>query len=246
MSQATFRFYAELNDFLPRARRGVAFQHVFSGRPSVKDAIESLGVPHGEVDLVLVDDELVDLAAPVFDGARVSVFPMFESIDIATICRVRAEPLREPCFVLDVHLGRLAAYLRMAGFDTTWRNDHGDEDLARISHEQRRALLTRDRGLLKRSVLTHGYWVRSIQPREQFLEIVRRFDLFRSISPFSRCLRCNQPLHPVDKARIECQLPPRVREREVEFKTCPSCHRIYWKGTHYQRMRELISEAVPR
>jgi uncharacterized protein with PIN domain len=246
MSRATFRFYAELNDFLPPSRRGIAFEHVFSGRPSVKDAIESLGVPHGEVDLVLLDGESVEFTAPLTDGARVSVFPMFESVDISSIARVRPEPLRETRFVLDVHLGRLAAYLRMAGFDTCWRNDCRDEELARISQAERRILLTRDRDLLKRSAVTHGYWMRQTQPRKQFLEVLRRFDLFRSVAPFTRCLRCNQLLRPVDKSQIESELPPRVRERHAEFKTCPSCHRIYWKGSHHERMKELILETGAR
>jgi uncharacterized protein len=242
VSSATFRFYAELNDFLSRDRRGIAFEHVFSGRPAVKDLIESLGVPHSEVDLVLIDGESVDFTAPVLDGSRVSVFPMFESVDIAPIARVRSEPLREPRFVLDVHLGRLAAYLRMAGFDVSWRNDRDDEELARISHSEGRILLTRDRDLLKRGAVTHGYWMRQTQPRRQLIEVLHRFDLLRSISPFTRCLRCNDLLHPVDKSQIEFNLPPRVRERHSQFRTCPSCSRIYWKGSHHERMKQLIGE----
>ncbi len=246
MSTATFRFYAELNDFLSPSRRGIAFEHVFFGRPSVKDVIESFGVPHSEVDLVLINGESVDFTAAVPDGSRVSVFPVFESIDIAPIARVRPEPLRETRFVLDVHLGRLTAYLRMAGFDVFWRNDSHDEELARISQADRRILLTRDRDLLKRSAVTHGYWMRQAQPRRQLFEVLQRFDLFRSISPFTRCLRCNDLLHPVDKSQIESKLPPRVRERHTEFRTCPSCHRIYWRGTHHQRMKELIAETGAR
>jgi uncharacterized protein with PIN domain len=243
MNIATFRFFAELNDFLPPSRRGVAFEHAFFGRPSVKDVIESLGVPHGEVDLVLIDGKSVEFTAPVTNGAWVSVYPVFESIDIAPIARVRREPLREPRFVLDVHLGRLAAYLRMAGFDVAWRNDSPDEELARISQGERRILLTRDRDLLKRSAVTHGYWMRQTQPRRQLSEVLRRFDLFRAISPFTRCLRCNDLLKPIEKSQIESKLPPRVRERHAEFRTCPSCTRIYWKGSHHERMKDLIAQA---
>jgi len=242
VSTATFRFYAELNDFLSSSKRGVDFEHVFSGRPSVKDMIESFVVPHSEVDLVLIDGESVDFTAPVRDGSRVSVFPVFESIDVAPIARVRPEPLREPRFVLDVHLGRLTAYLRMAGFDVSWRNDRGDEELARISRSEGRILLTRDRDLLKRSAVTHGYWMRQTQPRRQLIEVLHRFDLLRSISAFTRCLRCNELLRAVEKSQVESKLPPRVREQQIGFKMCPSCNRIYWKGSHHERMNELISE----
>jgi uncharacterized protein len=243
VSTATYRFYAELNDFLPADRRGVAFEHAFSGRPSVKDAIESLGVPHAEVDLVLIDGESVDFAAPVRDGSRVSVFPVFETIDVAPIARVRLAPLRQTRFVLDVHLGRLAAYLRMAGFDVSWQKDRGDAELAQISQVERRILLTRDRDLLKRSAVSHGYWMREIQPRRQLAEVLRRFDLLRSIAPFTRCLRCNELLRAADPAETAGRLPPKVRERHTDFRTCCSCGRIYWRGTHHQRMTELIAEA---
>ena len=244
LSTATYRFYAELNDFLPTARRGVAFEHAFSGRPSVKDAIESFGVPHAEVDLVLIDGRSVDFTAPVCDGARVSVYPMFEAIDIASMARVRPTPLRRTRFVLDVHLGRLAAYLRMAGFDVCWRNDRGDEELARISCTERRILLTRDRDLLKRSEVSHGYWMRESRPSRQLAEVLRRFDLLRSMAPFTRCLRCNDLLRAADPVEVAATVPPKVREWHHDFQDCPSCHRIYWRGTHHQRMAGLLARST--
>ncbi len=242
LPRATFRFYAELNDFLPLGKRGVPFEREFSGRPAVKDAIESLGVPHTEVDLVLLDGQSVDFGATVPDGARVSVFPVFESIDIGPIARVRPEPLREPRFILDVHLGRLAAYLRMLGFDVVFKNDSTDRELAHLAQRERRILLTRDRDLLKRSAVTHGYWMRQTSPRRQVVEVLRRFDLLRSISPFERCLRCNEHLVKVDRSEVEPRLPERIREQHIDFKTCRSCERIYWKGSHHRRMQQLIAE----
>lgn len=139
--------------------------------------IESLGIPHTEVDLILVNDESVDFSHAVQDGDRVSVYPVFEAFDISPIVRVRPQPLRESRFVLDVHLGRLASYLRILGFDTLYRNDYDDEELAGFSRNDGRILLTRDRGILKRSEVTHGYWVRENRPREQVVGVVRRFDL---------------------------------------------------------------------
>lgn len=244
MKRAYFRFYAELGDFLPRDRRGVAFAHAFRGGPSVKDVIESLGVPHPEVDLVLADGESVDFGWILRDGARVSVYPVFESFDVTPLARVRPAPLREVRFVVDGHLGRLARSLRMLGFDTRWRGDAGDEELARVSAAEHRILLTRDSGLLKRRVVTHGYRVRSGDPRRQLSEVVQRLDLLGSSAPFQRCLRCNDRLEDVRKEDVAAQLPPRVRELHATFRRCPACARVYWPGTHQQRMERLVSELV--
>jgi uncharacterized protein with PIN domain len=242
--RAFFRFYAELGDFLPSARRGVTFAHEFRGRPSVKDVIESLGVPHTEVDLVLADGESVDFAWTLRDGARVAVYPVFESIDVAAVARVRPEPLREVRFAVDGHLGRLARYLRMLGFDTLWRADAGDEEIARVAAAERRIVLTRDAGLLKRRIVTHGYRVREAMPRRQLAEVVRRLDLVRAIAPFRRCLACNELLVPVAKEDVRAELPPRVRERQQAFRRCPGCRRVYWAGSHLERMERLVAEVV--
>src|SRR5262245_38355411 len=194
MPRATFRFYAELNDFLPPERRGVSFPYDYIDQASVKDRIESFGVPHTEVDLVLANGEPVAFAYRVRDGDRISVYPVFEAFDIQGLSRLRPEPLRDPRFVLDTHLGRLAAYLRMLGFDAAWNNRMDDEELARVSRDEHRILLTRDIGLLKRSAVTHGHFVRETDPAGQLEEVVRRFDIARLAAPFTRCLRCNVPL----------------------------------------------------
>lgn len=244
MNRACFRFYAELNDFLPPERRGRPFEHAFEGSPSVKDVIEAIGAPHPEVDLILVNGASADFSTPVQDGDRVSVYPVFEAIDIAPLARVRPRPLREPRFVLDAHLGRLAAYLRMLGFDTLYRNDYRDEELARISGEEGRILLTRDRGLLKRSAITHGYYVRETNPRYQLTEVMRRFDLSGATAPFRRCLRCNGLLRPVNKEEVSDRLPPRTKGYYDEFHACGSCGQVYWKGSHYRRMEGFVERMV--
>lgn len=244
MGTAQFRFYAELNDFLPRDRRQVSFCHDFNWNPSIKDTIEAIGVPHTEVDLILVNGESVDFSYLLQDGDRASVYPVFELIDITPVLKVRPHPLRHPRFVLDIHLGKLANYLRLLGFDTLYRNDCHDEELADISRRDRRILLTRDRGLLKRSIVTHGYCVRSTDSWQQLVEILRRFDLFKLISPFRRCLRCNNLTQPVEKDKIRDRVPPKVREYYREFRQCSGCGQIYWKGTHYERMQELIDRVV--
>jgi len=243
-SIATFRFYAELNDFFPPHKRQRPFAHQFELSASVKDMIEALGVPHTEVDLILANGQSVDFSYPVQPGDRISVYPVFESIDISPIVRVRPQPLRDPRFVLDVHLGRLAGYLRLLGFDTLYRNNYTDEELAQISSRQSRILLTRDRGLLKRSIVTHGYCLRTTNPFEQLSEVLGRFDLLESVRPFQRCMRCNGLPQRVDKAEIIDQLPPKTQQYYNEFRQCQSCGNVYWKGSHYRRMQQFVEQIM--
>ncbi|RQD75115.1 MAG: twitching motility protein PilT [Candidatus Syntrophonatronum acetioxidans] len=238
---AFFRFYGELNDFLPPGQRQKTFPHTFGGNPAVKDMVESLGIPHTEIDLLLINGISVDFSRQVREGDRISVYPVFESIDISPLLKVRPEPLRVARFVLDTHLGKLASYLRMLGFDTLYQNDYTDDTLAHISAQEHRLLLTRDRGLLKRRQVTHGYYVRNTDPNAQVVEVLQRFDLFSSIKPFQRCLHCNKTLRPVEKQVIEDRLPPKVREHYDRFHTCDDCRRIYWEGTHYEKMNEFIN-----
>ena len=242
MKEASFRFYAELNDFLPQPYRQTSFVTPFTGRVSIKHLVESLGVPHIEVDLILVNGESVEFTYIVEDGDRVSVYPVFESIDITPVGRLRPVPLRETRFVLDTHLGQLAAYLRLIGLDTLYRNDYSDPELAQISSEERRILLTKDRGLLKRNTVTHGYCVRQTDPEKQLIEVVHRFDLHDLTAPFSRCLRCNGLLHPVDKETINHRLEANTRQYYDEFFICDTCDQVYWKGSHYQHMRRFLKE----
>lgn len=238
--QAEFRFYEELNDFLPPARRYQSFVHAFRERAAVKDLIEALGVPHTEVDLVLVNGASVDFRYRVQDGDRISVYPVFERLDIAPLTHLRPRPLRVTRFVLDTHLGRLARKLRLLGFDTLYRNDFDDAELARISREQRRILLTRDVGLLKRSEVTHGCFLRATDPAAQLAEVLQRLDLRRALRPFSRCLACNGRLRAVRKAALAGTLPPELLARHRHFRRCPDCDRVYWPGTHWQRLQAIV------
>jgi hypothetical protein len=239
---AHFRFYEELNDFLPKEVRKKVFDYRFTDRTTVKDMIEGIGVPHTEIDLILVNGESVEFGHIVQDGDRISVYPTFEAVDISAVVRLRPKPLRETKFVADIHLGKLAALLRMLGFDTLYRNDYSDEELARISSEEQRILLTKDRNLLKRNLVTHGCYVRDIDPRKQIIEILDRLDLRKEVSPFSRCLCCNRPLTPVEVAEVEDRLDERTRALYSEFYLCKECDKVYWKGSHYDNMKLLIEE----
>jgi uncharacterized protein with PIN domain len=241
VKQARFRFYAELNDFLPPERRATAFAYAFAGKPSLKHLIEALGAPHTEVDLVLVNGRSAAFADFVEDGDWVSVYPVFESFDIAPVSRVRPRPLRQTRFVADAHLGGLAAYLRMLGFDTLYRNDFRDEELSGIASSEHRILLTRDRDLLKRSAVTHGYFVRENGSRDQLTGVLRRFDLAGCMAPFTRCMRCNGSLDEVSKEEAGGQVPPLSREHYDEFRRCRDCRKVYWNGSHHRRMQRFVS-----
>ena len=241
-SRAHFRFYAELNDHLAPDQQQRAIEKTFYVASTVKDMIQSFGVPHSEVELIVANGTSVDFSYIVREGDYISVYPMFESLDITPELRVRPEPLREPKFVLDVHLGKLAAYLRMLGFDTFYRSCFADPELVRISSEQHRILLTRDRGLLKHNAVTHGYWLRETGSKLQLSEIVRRFDLMHLIRPFTRCMACNGILRPATKNEVLHLLPLRIAELHDEYQRCSQCGRAYWKGSHHRRMLRWIEE----
>lgn len=242
MASVWFRFYEELNDFLPPARRKVEFEHHFDRRASIKDMIEALGVPHPEIDLILVNSRSVDFSHLVEDGDRISVYPVFESLDVSPLIRLRPKPLRNPRFIIDCNLGRLARYLRLLGFDCLYRNDYRDTDVAVISQQQHRIVLTRDRRLLHHKVVDHGFFIRNIHPKDQVREVLQRLDLYRLARPFTRCTRCNGTLESVEKETIDALLEPKTRRYYSVFRQCPDCHQVYWQGSHHARTLKLVEE----
>jgi uncharacterized protein with PIN domain len=201
-------------------------------------------VPHTEVDLILVDGASVGYEHRLHGGERIAVYPVFESLDISPMVRVRPRPLRRTAFILDVHLGKLARLLRMLGLDVLYRNDYPDALIVRLALEQRRIILTRDRELLKRRAVTHGYWLRATDPMDQAREVVRRFDLASQCAPLTRCIACNGRIEPVPKRVVRDRLQPGTAARHDEFYRCPDCDRIYWPGSHYERMRRTIEHIL--
>jgi uncharacterized protein len=216
MRHARFLFEGDLTLFLLPSLRGCAVDRSWSDTDTLMHVVESLGVPHTEVERI------------EHNGDVVRVYPR------------RPERLKEARFVLDQHLGRLAAYLRMLGFDVLHTVPAPDKELAAISSREDRVLLTRDVGLLKRREVRRGYFVRATSPRAQLSEVVKRFCLVDAIAPFTRCFLCNTPLKHVDKAAIALDLPERTADLHNDFKRCSTCGRVYWKGSHYDRMRALI------
>ena len=244
MAIAHLRFYEELNDFLPPSQRKVEFEHRFERRTSIKDMIESLGVPHPEIELILVNGRSVDFSHIVKDGDRISVYPVFEGVDVSSLIRLRSAPLRDPRFVVDCNLGRLARYLRLLGLDCLYQNDFSDETVSRISHQQHRIVLTRDRRLLQRKIITHGFYVRAVNPRDQVGEVLQRLDLHGSVRPFTRCTRCNGLLKTAPKETVEHQLEAKTRRYYDRFLQCAQCGQVYWQGSHHKRARRLIRELL--
>lgn len=244
MPEVNFYFYAELNDFLPRKHWQVRFTHSFKERPSIKDTIEALGVPHPEVEAIAVNGKWVDFSYIIQDKDQISVYPVSQVANIQNTVSLRLPlpPIKR--FVLDIHLGKLATSLRMLGFDTLYRNDYQDKLLADISSREGRILLTRDRGLLMRSIVTYGYYVRQTNPQKQLIEVFKRFALKEGVLPLQRCLRCNSLLVPVAKESIIDQLPQQVREQVDKFHHCQQCDRVYWQGTHYDRMQQFIKAVM--
>jgi len=244
MANATLRFYAELNDYLPKKVRKHDIHVRFDPPCPVRHLIETHGVPHTEVEVILVNGISVDLETPIHDGDLISVYPMFESLDISSLLRLRSQPLREPKFFADAQLGRLARHLRLLGFDTLYENGADDADIVKRSIAERRIVLSRDRALLMRRGVTHGCHIRQDDPMEQLAQVIRRCDLLDSIQPFSRCMVCNGHIEPVNKQDVATLLKPETLAGFDEFWRCPGCGRVYWNGSHYLRLQERVSVAL--
>ncbi|MEJ2604083.1 MAG: Mut7-C RNAse domain-containing protein [Gammaproteobacteria bacterium] len=241
--ESEFRFYEELNDFLPPARRRQSFRHRYTDTPSVKDAVEALGVPHTEIDVILVDGRSVGFGHRLRGGERVAVYPVFERLDVSPLTRLRPRPLRVTRFIADVHLGTLARYLRLLGFDTVWRNDLPDEEIIERSLAERRIILTRDVGILRNGRVTHGYWPRSTEPLSQLEEVVHALQLGNDFAPYSRCLECNGECVAIGRREAARAVPLQVFLVYRDFRRCNGCGRVYWPGSHVERLDDVIRRA---
>ncbi|MFC5547338.1 Mut7-C RNAse domain-containing protein [Massilia aerilata] len=244
MVRASFRFYGNLNDFLPRERRQHDIATPCARMATTKHMIEALGVPHTEVELVLVNGEPAGLDLLLEEGDRVSVYPHFTRLDVAGLAPAPALPPGRLRFVADAHLGGLARLLRMAGFDTIYDNSLSGDQVEALAVEEKRLVLTRDRELLKRRTIAHGCYVRALKAQAQLREVFERLGLAERARPFTRCLHDNAPLRTVPKAEVLARLPPQVAAAKEEFSTCAVCGRVYWKGSHWERMSGMLAQAA--
>lgn len=241
-----FRFYAELNDFLTPRYRQRDFTHPLSRDASVKHMIEALGVPHTEVELILIDGEAADFSQRLRGGERVAVYPHFGAMTTAAPVRLRAPPARGLRFLADAHLGQLARNLRMFGFDVLYRNDYSDAEVARIAVEEDRIVLTRDRDLLIRKEIVHGCYLHAVSLEDQMVELATRFELARNARAFSRCLVCNGALRVVGKETVAHRVPAHSHASFERFHECEACAQVFWEGSHVVRMRERIERILQR
>ena len=238
--EVQIRCYGELNDFLAPDERYTQFPHAISGSAAIEEVISALGLPSAQIDLVLVNGRSVGTEHRLLPQDRVSLYPVFQTLNISSVTQLQGRPLRRPRFVLDVHLGKLARLLRMLGFDALWRPDYTDPEILAIAQEGQRILLSRDRALIESPSILRGIRIVSQRPTEQAAEVLVRLDLASQLQPFSRCMVCNGLLVKANKEQVQDRLPPRTRERYTEFRVCMDCQRIYWEGSHYGAMISLV------
>ncbi len=238
------RFHGDLNVFLGSKSGDAIIERQLAEKTSIKDIIESCGVPHPEVDLILVDDQTVGFDHTLANDAKVEVFPVENYGTLNTQKRLQTTGVIR--FVVDGHLGRLTRNLRLLGFDVAYPKNADDRQLLEVMARENRALLTRDRRLLMHAIVQHGYCPRSQNADEQTIEVVRRFDLSELIAPFTRCLRCNAPLEEAAKADVIDKLEPLTKIYYDQFRRCPECKQIYWSGSHFPKLQKRIEEICSR
>lgn len=245
MNHVKFRFYEELNRYLSEGNRKAWFDFYFIGIHSLKEIFRSMKVPSDEIDLILVNQQSKGLDYLVQDGDRISVYPVFELLDISEFHEIREKPLRNPTFACDVHLGRLCRFLRMLGFDTAYSNSATPKELVERSNAEKRVLLSKSYRLTHQPEVQRAYQIRSSDPAEQLRDVIDRLDLAGLAKPFTRCLNCNGELQEVAKPEINHRLQPDTAKYYNSFLRCPSCEQLFWEGTHYKHMQDFINRLLP-
>jgi len=235
----------ELCFLLHREQRDTGtVQHTIFRHASLKDVVESLGIPHTEIGRLTVDDREVGFGHPVADGERIGVAAVTAPFEVTHPTRLRPVPLPEVRFIVDLNVARLARLLRLAGFDAAHDPDWHDAELARRSADEGRILLTRDRALLRYACIDFGHLVRANTPREQLAEVLAFFGLQCDCRLLSRCMRCNGLLESVSKERVLARLEPLTRRYYENFYLCRRCGQIYWEGSHKKGLKEILSQAL--
>lgn len=242
MKSATFQFHGSLNDLLSPAQRNVPIIYQFDDEPAIKHAIETIGVPHTEVDVILVNDNSVDFFYSLSDDDRVEVYDVKAKENFPSWWSLTPPHVVPEKFILDVHLGKLAKALRLFGFDSLYENNYDDHTIAELSQAENRIVLTRDRNLLKHKSVTIAYWIRSQHAEEQLMEVIDRFELKSKFQFFKRCVECNGIIIPVSKTAVLDQLLPKTILYYNDFFQCTNCRRVYWRGSHYQYMQQFIEK----
>ena len=206
--------------------------------------IEALGVPHTEIDFILVNEKSVDFTYILQDGDRISVYPVFESLNIEDVTRLRKLPLRKTKFIADINLGHIVKYMRILGFDVCFDPLLSPRQIIEVSKKENRIVLTKSKNLLKFKDITHGIFIRPGTTEEQVKGIIDFLDIKDNVKPFSRCLRCNNLLRSISKESIIDRIPPKTKVFCDEYSYCKPCDKIYWKGTHFIKMKRVIDRIL--
>ena len=243
MPELTIIFPEEFRRFVRPRKRDLNIRYVVDRKTSVKDIIEALGVPHTEVGRITAGGESVGFDWIPTDSNRIHIRPITPPFDVTKPSFLRPIPFSGLRFIVDVNVGKLALLLRILGLDTEYTNTLGDREIAERAESEQRIVLSKDTGLLKRNQVVFGRHIQSVRPDDQLVEVVRFFGIQGPFQPFSRCLRCNQVLEPVEKADILHRLQPKTKKYFNRFKTCPDCDRIYWNGSHLDLMKERLAKA---
>jgi len=176
-AKATFRFYEELNDFLPSNRKKVDFDAMFSERKSIKEIIEGFGIPPTKVDLILINGKSVDFNYILKDGDRVSVYPVFERLNIQNVTQLRRVPLRRIQFIADTHLKKIVKPMRVLGFDIDFNGYYTLQEIIEKSIQEKRIILTTRKELKRSKSVTHCILMRPGTTRKQIKYVMEYLDV---------------------------------------------------------------------
>jgi len=233
----------DLQDLLRHGPNSEPIEYPLKRRASLKDIVESLGIPHTEIGAIQADGREADFGFIPEPGQTIQVSAAAVPFDVTRPSLLRPEPLPAVRFVVDVNVGRLAALLRLTGFDAAYENKLEDGQIAALAHREKRIVLSKDRALLKRSKIVFGRLVRAVRPDDQLRETLHFFGLAGPYELFTRCLLCNRVLEPVAKTDILHRLEPKTKKYFHTFKICPACDRIYWRGSHCDAMAAKLAQS---
>jgi uncharacterized protein len=233
------KFYGNLNLFLRGNLRNRPVEFQLDSRRSIKNLIESLGIPHTEVAIIQANGSKIDFDYIVKDSDSITVSPFGFHGENGKISANKPQSIG---FVADTHLGKLTKYLRMLGFDCKYRENISDKEIIDVSIAETRIALTRDKGILMNKQVQFGCFLYSQNSKKQLMEVIERYDLIPHANPFSRCMECNGTMAKADKSEIIDRLPKDTRSYFQTFYKCLDCDKIYWKGSHYDKMSEWIKE----
>lgn len=242
----TFQFHGNLNDFLKRENRNKPITYQFGYKQNIKDACEALGVPHCEIFEVHLNNTFAVLENHLSNGATIDVYPrgFLKNQNKLTGKSLQDNFHPDQGFIIDVHLGKLAKLMRSLGLNVLYDKNIKSSEIGVLSTQTKRMLLTGDIALLKRRIIRRGYYIRSKKPEEQLKEVVHRFAKNYSFSLFSRCLLCNEPVVKIEKEDILHRLLPNTKKYFDIFYYCHNCDKIYWRGSHYEKMKNLLDRVI--